>query len=955
MYDHYPPVQTPFQGDPDFGSHFPIQTASAFAGPTSDWEHFTPEPYAVSPETAHSTPADLKSQFAMGEAISAPESLQLPVGEASHLEKNQAEPHQDGTAPTRQQSTSSNGSGTGLERTGTIDSVIHAWNAPLMPRRGSLRKASVSSSLSTHSARPSINHSQNQIQLQALRTQTLTPVGLPGQASDPYGDLEPQFRASLARFIGMLHKESAAETDEDKFKIFDIFLQKERRLRAVLYDIDLTPIPADIRVRDKLPPPQIALPLNQATKQVKQQQSEAADAAGIMPTIEVSAKQELLKEVATPPQTPLVKSEESPKSKDDSFVMVDREQGDDGTAYSPGGRPLISRLVTVQMNTAEAPMPTGTPSSQTVLAQSPSDNAPQVVGEDYASGVPESPALAVPIILTSKPVQGSPDIGLAATSNGQLLPPKFEPTRPVYTPFRYLEGHVTQSDSLDVHQPPEQDYLAKRNTYDASRLMHDASPSLLGAADLSSPTSTKNSQVETFLGLIRSHSTVRSKQKSTNFSEPARPSTTPPSAQIRQDPIGDAVKGLRSILPPALPEKLQTDEALQTRQRLKEFVDDFSFIRDTVIPWDRDNREIRRKLDEERHKRQEESETRLDELFDDNEIAYAELKEMEAEFKLAEAERRYEEDKQELGSFSIGVFEVVTARLQQQIDALNKEYILAVDLLDLESDSAARMLTSSGGRSAMLDAMDIVLQLFKKLNLRYHKLAEAQFERERRRKRLELTVLYTNGDSEGTKKLEKEFTTAEKLQVLHEARDKDRRASQLMDSFERATVRGLGDNQAFLDELFAKVRMLNEVLPAHGSWQQTASESVYGEEGARAALASAQVFVNFVLADSRALLTTSNAADKTLNDADYAVSMAEAKAANAGEVTNRKLKADFSKEEEKLIEEMNMRMDSITKTPLDCASLIQEIISRVGEDGEHADRMKKALEQAKMRNTRKET
>lgn len=949
-YNHYHTAQTPLQGDPNFTGNFPIQTASAFAGPTSDWEHFAPEPYAVSPEIAHSTPADLTPQFDMAEAISAHGARQSLAHRASEVRNKQHEQHDDGRAMARPQSFSSNGSEAGLRRTGTIDSVIHAWNGSIRPQEETLRKASLSTSRSMHSARPSIDPGQKEARFQEHHAQTEAPQDF---ASDPYGDLEPQFRASLARFVSMLRKEAVAESDEDKFKVFDTFLQKERRLRAVLYDIDVTPARADLGVPDRSRPPENATSNFQTTMEA----AGASDKA--VPVLEASEQQEPPQAVAAPAPTAVVKSEDSSKSKEDSFVMVDREQGDDAATYSPGGRPLIPRLITVKTNTTGVAEPIGNPqmsSSPGPLAQSPSDNAPEVVGEDYASTVPESPALAAPIILKPKHPEGSPRLGLAATSNGPLsMPVKFEPTRPVYTPFRYAEGHVAQSDNLDVQHPLDQDYLSKRNTYDASRLMHDVPSSLLSAANLASPTSTKKIQEETFLGLIRSHSTVRPKQKFMSFPESIRPGTTPPSVQIRSDPIEDAVKGLRYSLPPALPEKLHTDKALHIRQRMDVFVDDFAFIRETVVPWDRDNREIRKKLDEERHKRQEESEIRLDELFNDNEIAYAELKGMEADFKLAEAERRYEEDKQELESFSKGVFEVVAARLQQQVDALNKEYVLAIDLLDLESDSAGRMLTGSGGRSAMSEAMDIVLQLFQKLNIRYHKLAEARFERERRRKRLELTVLYTNGDSEGTKSLEKDFTTAEKLQVLHEARNKDRRANQLMESFERATVRGLGDNQAFLDELSVKVRKLNDVLPVHGAWRQSATDSVYGQNGARNALTSARGFVDFVLADSRALLMTSNAADKALNDADYAVSMAEANAANADEVTNRKLEADFVKEEEKLIEKMSMRMDSITKTPVDCANLIQEIISRIGDDGEHADRMQKALEQAKMRNTRKQT
>ena len=961
MYDQYKPVQTPPRGDPYANNHNPIQTATAFAGPTSDWEHFAPEPYVVSPEITHSTPAVLDPQVNIPEEVPVRLADHSGTQKTSDVQHEQKEPYSDGQAAARQESFSSNVSEHSLKRTGTIDSVIHAWNAPLSARKDSLRKASVSRSPSTHSARASISHDQNPVPMLDLRDKTPTPQSLVGQASDPYSDLEPQARASLVRFVSMLRKESTAQSDEEKFKIFDTFCQKERRVRAALYDFDLTPARTEPDLREssrQVDEPPAALKTEWDATPRKSKAADASDQS--TSKLEISEKPQLPKAATMPTQPAFVKLDESPKSKDDSFVMVDREQGDDGVAYSPGGRPMIPRPITIKTDMAGAPVSVAKPmpfSSSFFLAQSPSDNAPQVVGEDYASTVPESPALAAPIILTPKLPEASPLLGMAATSNGPLpMPVRFEPSRPVYTPFRYAEGHEAQSDGLDVQPLSDQDYLSKRNTYDAGRLMHDATPSLPGVVNVASPITTKKVQEETFLGLLRSHTTVRPKQKLMDVPESIRPSTTPPSLQRRPEPIGDAVRALREVLPTALPEKLQSNKAILLRQRMEAFVDDFSFVRQTVIVWDRGNREIRKKLDEERHKRQEESETRLDDLFNDKEIAYDELKAMEADFKLAEAERRYEEDKQELASFSKGVYEVVTERLQQQVDDLNKEYVLAFDLLDLESDSAARMLTNNGSRSAMSDAMDIVLQLFEKLNIRYHKLAEARFERERRRKRLELTVLYTNGDSEGTKKLEKEFSTAEKLQVLHEARDKDRRANQLMDSFERATVRGLGDNQAFLDDLFAKVRKLNDVLPANGSWRQSATDSVYGPNGARSALASAQAVVDYVLADSRALLTTSSAADKTLNEADYAVSVAEARAANADEATHSKLKADFLKEERKLVEEMSMRMDSITKTPLECVKLMQEIVGRVGDDGEHADRIKTALEQAKMRNAgRKET
>ena len=64
---------------------------------------------------------------------------------------------------------------------------------------------------------------------------------------DPYADLEPEFKASLKRYGSMLRKESAADTDEAKFDIFQAFVKKELRLRSLLYGIELQKETKDVQ------------------------------------------------------------------------------------------------------------------------------------------------------------------------------------------------------------------------------------------------------------------------------------------------------------------------------------------------------------------------------------------------------------------------------------------------------------------------------------------------------------------------------------------------------------------------------------------------------------------------------------------------------------------------------------------------------------------------------------
>lgn len=375
---------------------------------------------------------------------------------------------------------------------------------------------------------------------------------------------------------------------------------------------------------------------------------------------------------------------------------------------------------------------------------------------------------------------------------------------------------------------------------------------------------------------------------------PARMAT--PSQQAPPAPKVNDLKAvtatLRQLLPEAVPDSYglsQHTKANSVKAAIDSMPDSFGFIHELVVAWDRKNQEVRKKLDEERSARQADSEQHIDDLFNDNEIGYADIGDLEAEYKLAEAERKYNEDQQELESFTQGVYNPITTRLQKELGQLNAQYTIAIDLLDLESESASRMFKSTHSKAEMAFVMTCMLSIFNKLEIRHQKIAEANVERERRRKRLELTVLYTNGDTGGVKSLEAEFAVAEKMQVLHEARGKDNRANKLMDTFDRATVRGLGDNQTYVDDLLVRVRELKELIIKDPT---KIDESVHDPDGHRDSLSLAQKALDFILADSQKLLTISNVADKMLNDADYGVSVAEARVSNAEVPTYDKLASE---------------------------------------------------------------
>lgn len=874
---------------------------------------------------------------------------------------------------------------------------------------------------------------------------------------DPYEDLEPEFKASLKRYAVMLRKEAAAETDDEKFDVFQSFVTKELRLRSLLYGVELREKAAkEVKKAASLADiqavlPKSALPAPNASGDVDLNKETTGKVTE--PVAMTQPVQPLTTPAQPPAQADLVQNETSKPASvvpaiDPQATSLPR-QGDHGTAavsrneeaYSPGGRPLMTKLPADGDSEAYSPggrpittipqtIPPAKPSVETSIpkplppqpqvALSPSNNAPMVI-EDYVTPQPASPSTNAPIVVSSEsfPAHSSPRP--TQGTNKPVVPIKFEPPRPAYTPFRYNAG--VQEEKAKALKPADQAYSSLRNSQvDSGRLL--AQDAALLAPVRPTSTSGRKEHEEAFIGLIRKQSmAVRHKTSgpvppvpnimrpasAANVSGPVRPDPppfmrvgTPASARVKTpqpvDTLQDAVTALRSLLPslddlPTPIDPSADNPKLKTiKDKIDSVADQFAFIHDTVVEWDRTNRLVRKEQEAERQHRQQESEARIDELFNDNEIGYADIGELEAEFKLSEAEKRYDEDQAELESFTSQVFVVVTERLEKEIAELMTAFTMAIDLLDLESMAVSRCFKPlDGGKKPirMPEVMSCVLMLFNKIENRHRKLAEAHVERERRRKHLELTVLYTNGDVSGVKTLEKEFAVAEKMAVLHEARAQDNRANKLMDSFDRATVRALGDNQVFIDDLVAKLQELKKAadLALRSPNENQKDDAVLSS--AKDALTLAQSTLDTLISDSRRLLALSNEADVLLNDADFNVSIAEARVANADKDTYKKLEDEKAKEDGKLIEEMNSRIGGVTKDPDTARKVIKEVLERIGagagggdggggggsavmdagagvasdgvgaggggggpDDPGHQERLKRALEQAKKRNER---
>ena len=577
----------------------------------------------------------------------------------------------------------------------------------------------------------------------------------------------------------MLRKESEAVSERDKFDVFEAFMRKEMRIRMILYGLEGNDLDDTPSTDTKEP---------RATMKASLQRNDRTQVHETIPyalqTISSMATTETSKGTDTPEQTQVSTSKlavsKSTMPNSTSSVAVDEPDAE--AEYSPGGRPRLTRPNIATNNSEKNLTISGTAVRRQTLVlpgvtTSPSDNAPMLLS-DYFTG-PESPGRNAPIVLDTQDLLTRPSTAPVPSQNPLGGSVKFEPPRPVYTPFRYNEVNHQDLEESAFDQSAYQAYSAMRNqTADSGRILAQVGTKATSPKypkKITSPSSARREHEETFLGLIRQQSQVHRNDRPIIPSATKQRPTTPANLLV-SNAKNEAVFAISALLPSGLPvDQWQPPKIRAIYEEIRKIPDEFAFIHDAVVRWDRNNKEIREKQDRERQIRQEESESHIDALFNDNEIGYSDIGAMEADFKLTEAKRKYEEDQKELDSFVTQIFESVTDRLQNEIFRLNAQYILAIDLLDLRSDAASHYATHSEDRVLTSQAMELVLLLFNKLQIRYQKVAEAHFERERRRKKLELTVLYANGDVAAVKRLEQEFMTAEKLQVLHEDQERNTR------------------------------------------------------------------------------------------------------------------------------------------------------------------------------------
>jgi hypothetical protein len=687
---------------------------------------------------------------------------------------------------------------------------------------------------------------------QVFRPDETMPLGTK-EMNEIYADLDPWGRASLHRYLSMLHDEAKAESHAEKLKIFTSFANREAELRAALFTAE-----ADAK--------EVQVALNEdASKHAAEPTPKRSEKA--LPALPPDSGSDGGQAAGSSTAQPVSESKSENLSQD-PMISLPIDPMSDETPYSPGGRPLISRQT--KDDNPENPVPelkTSREKVSRVLTQFASYLYP------VQSTSPEAPKIMVSV--NDNGAQKSAYIPYKYNQTEAEAITYLSKRQSAYRPYAALT-----MDTLDSKSYPTVESANKQKTMGESSV----SESQEGNRQENQPFGLTTCIPE--VAEFKKNNQTRDKQDLRHF------------VQSDFDPLNSVLPSFDVIM--------QDSPKLQELQRsMDEFPDDFSFIHQSVVAWDAVAKKERERFDRERHIRQGESERKIDKLFNDNEIGYGDISELEGEFKRSEASRKADEDRHEYQTFLAGVFDVVWTRLNYEIDHLNPLYDKYTTSIN-DSLVGKDMFEASPTQFPLAPLMSDLLALHQKLEVRHQKAFEAVLERDRRLKKTEVSAWYTLGNVGKVKELEKHFEGAEKNAIVAYCQQRDERANKLMDVLDHNTLRGVGANQDYMQCLMKAVR---RVASGRAFASIPSTDPRLGVEEVK----KAKSITRALARSSEEIVRTFHVADMLLNAADYELSIAKAKLANADPGTFKQLKEERTKEDQKLMRDLERRLALIRK------------------------------------------
>jgi hypothetical protein len=768
------------------------------------------------------------------------------------------------------------------------------------------------------------------------------------ELEDPYAGLDAWAKASLNRYVKMLKEEAAAKTDEEKFTIFINFAHRETRNRTALYDMD--------EDSDMENPVQI--------EKVKDSEgrlrSKVSVKAKRMPTVPPVATLPVQHQPTRAETMPAASTAQQPVPKDTPSQPTDADSNVKQRSHEKPQQP-----VTAPPQQTNFGLP-ATSDDSFVMVDNPTDEKPQTnktkqIKEKSSGQLKEkgSGYLKEKSSSQSKDKQSSGKSGTSLSSLKKALDLVARSTgsKDRNAPPSNLQTLLTKAgdDSRKPASPVTKDSAtpAEANQRPATPEKQDSKQNKQnegeGRAYEGDKAANRQTIYRPFSGLLRNSSVARGgsadggSKRSSVFdrrSTAAESSLSGKSPNPLDKPFEDYQKPRTkpvnyryTILEPLLlvvPQEgilhQEPSQLSHLRKAMDAIPEDFSFIHKTVLAWDADAKKARERFERERHARQVQNETNIDALFNDQEIGYGDISQLEAEFKRSEASKKAEEDREEVQTFVARVFDVVWARINYEMDQLQPLYDQCVALV-CNASAGRGMFEDTEERVPIAPSMECLLILYQKLNIRHQKAFEAVLERDRRLKKTEVAPWYALGSINEVKKIEKRFEDAEKKAILEFCRQRDERAGSLMDVLDQNTLRGVGSNQDYMESIMQAVRKISTDIAVDG----VSDDDVISIDE----VLKAKTITTALAQSSEQIVGTFHVADMLLNAADYEVSVANAQLSNANAAAFKRLRDAKAKEDDKLTMDLEHRMSLIrgdtARTQEEISKLLALVSKREGD------------------------
>ncbi|KAF2196022.1 hypothetical protein GQ43DRAFT_282955 [Delitschia confertaspora ATCC 74209] len=720
----------------------------------------------------------------------------------------------------------------------------------------------------------------------------------PPQPRELIPDLDPWYAASLDRFITMLRQEASEPALEDKIKVFTTFLATESHVRGLEYHSATPPAPASV---------------SPAVNPVSAIEPESAGISRIS-SIKSSKQQGL--HVTTPAQ---------------SFSV---EEGE----YSPGGRPILRKESIVR---SDASLPT----QQSIIA------SPR-----YEEGVPQAGFQQDLSHLIRNRTDGMPpgtgnSAGSGARSSiGGVNSAIFTQSATIITPSSTGDDfdRIIQSPSEQPTKPQYQPYVPGRSDH-----RHSLS---IASASFPSPINSKHDEI--FFEEVEPQSASKSTSRPRTSTLATEDIPIPAPLSVKTSTTQLKTKKPDSTLASLLPNKIVHPAPNLRLQPLRQKALSIPSISTSIQPllqtFDKSAAVLRAKNDRERQKRQEESETRATQLFDDNEISYADIGAIEDEFREREAARKEEEIRGEYNGFVREVFERcyggiveeigVLGEVQREVEGLIGRSVCGVEALEMQGDGKERPATT-------LQCIEMLREIHELVELRQDSMVDMIREKERRFKRSQIQPLYARGDIKQMKTLERNFEGKEKESVCKVLEEKADRIAHLVRICEEGVVKAVESEQTICDKILAAVQSFNAKTNEDKEVLKRAGETFRA-----------------VKEESKALLGLFHALELELHDRVLAAEIANAKAEGNDPARLKELEMELKEGRMKLEMEWRRRVKVLEGDVKEFEGILRDKCTDAGTDAgtdggrdagrergdsveeERERRLRAALEEAKRRN-----